>query len=128
MLNRVLTGARTDESEKVGFSMQMPKELKDRFDAYCKKNKVTMTAMLQSFMQYTVNVDDGIEKGEGTDMPFEYKKTIINVLERSANTARSEYEEIMMGNINVPEEHAEGLKDYAQHCTMIQKYIMGDKK
>ncbi len=128
MLNRVLTGARTDESEKVGFSMQMPKELKDKFDAYCKKNKVTMTAMLQSFMQYTVNVDEGIEKGEGADMPFEYKKTIISLLEKSANLARSEYEEIMMGNIDVPEEHAESLDHYAQRCTMIQKYIMGEKQ
>ena len=126
MLNRVLTGARTDESEKVGFSMQMPKELKDKFDAYCKKNKVTMTAMLQSFMQYTVNVDEGIEV-DRSEIPPYHKATIIALLKNAISNLSDTLKDMEING-------AEGSDAYIITCENQQEYvstlnfILGDKK
>jgi hypothetical protein len=126
MISRVLVGARTDESEKVGFSMQMPKELKEKFDAYCKKNKVTMTAMLQSFMQYIVNVDEGVEV-DRSEIPSFHKATIVSLLRNSISNVTDTLEEmerngdggseIFMSLISKQEEYARALR-----------FILGDKK
>ena len=126
MISRVLVGARTDESEKVGFSMQMPKELKEKFDAYCKKNKVTMTAMLQSFMQYIVNVDDGVEVDRSEIPPF-HKATIASLLKNSISSITDSLEEL--------ERNGEGGSDIFISLANKQEgyvsalnYLLGDKK
>jgi len=122
----VLVGARTDESEKVGFSMQMPKELKEKFDAYCKKNKVTMTAMIQSFMQYIVNVDEGIEVDRSEIPPF-HKATIASLLKNSISDLTDSLEEL--------ERNGEGGSDIfislvneQQGYASALNYLLGDKK
>lgn len=127
MISRVLVGARTDESEKVGFSMQMPKELKDRFDAYCKKNKVTMTAMLQSFMQYTVNVDDGIEK-DASEMPSFVKASLITLANKALNETVSKMEFMHNSNSSFDEIRFEELQQMQNDYIAALKYLTGDKK
>ena len=127
MISRVLVGARTDESEKVGFSMQMPKELKDRFDAYCKKNKVTMTAMLQSFMQYTVNVDDGIEK-DASEMPSFVKASLISLTNKALNETVSKMEFMHNSNGSFDEIRFEELQQMQNDYITALKYLTGDKK
>lgn len=127
MISRVLVGARTDESEKVGFSMQMPKELKDKFDAYCKKNKVTMTAMLQSFMQYTVNVDEGVEK-DASEMPPFVKASLITLANKALNETVSKMEFMHNSNGSFDEIKFEELQQMQNDYIFALKYLTGDKK
>ncbi|MGE4398196.1 MAG: hypothetical protein AB7D29_01635 [Campylobacterales bacterium] len=126
MISRVLVGARTDESEKVGFSMQMPKELKEKFDAYCKKNKVTMTAMLQSFMQYIVNVDEGIEV-DRSEIPSFHKATIVSLLRNSISSATDTLEEMERNGADGSDAFM-SLIGKRQDYVYALDFILGDKK
>ena len=57
VLSLSMSYAKQNDSEKVGFSMTIPKHLKDDFSVYCRKNGVTMTALLLGFMSACLSVD-----------------------------------------------------------------------
>lgn len=57
VLSLSMSYAKKNDSEKVGFSMSIPKHLKDDFFVYCQKNGVTMTALLLGFMSACLSVD-----------------------------------------------------------------------
>jgi hypothetical protein len=122
MMTRILHGAGYDESERIGFSMQLPKNLKDRFDAYCKKKKVTMSGMIQSFMQYTVNVNDGIEEDK-SDMPPHYKAQILLSLDGSLERLVTIFER---GDFDSAEEQT---RLHSQYDALIatRNYLLGGK-
>ncbi len=68
------SGELTNDSEKVGFSMSIPKHLKDDFFVYCQKNGVTMTALLLGFMSACLSVDSS--SSESTKWKPFIKKSI----------------------------------------------------
>ena len=57
VLSLSMSYAKKNDSEKVGFSMSIPKHLKDDFFVYCQKNGVTMNALLLGFMSACLFVD-----------------------------------------------------------------------
>jgi glutathionyl-hydroquinone reductase len=51
MLERALQKAKQGDEKKVSINFQVPISLKEEFDALCKKNSVSLTAMLNSLIE-----------------------------------------------------------------------------
>jgi hypothetical protein len=51
MLEKALQKAKQGDEKKVSINFQVPISLKEEFDALCKKNSVSLTAMLNSLME-----------------------------------------------------------------------------
>ena len=54
MLEKALQKAKKGDEKKVSINFQVPISLKEEFDALCKKNSVSLTAMLNSLMEVTL--------------------------------------------------------------------------
>ena len=81
MLNEALSLAKGTDDKKVGINFQMPKFQKDEFEALCKKNGVTMTAMFLAMAQVALNQDKGISTGNTIANNTAYLRKKINDIE-----------------------------------------------
>ncbi|WP_428738892.1 hypothetical protein [Sulfurimonas sp.] len=64
MLNEALKKAKKDEEKKVSINFQVPSSLKEEFDKLCRDNEVSLTAMLNSLMEVTIEESKGLGTSE----------------------------------------------------------------
>jgi len=64
MLNEALKKAKKDEEKKVSINFQVPSSLKEEFDKLCRNNEVSLTAMLNSLMEVTIEESKGLGTSE----------------------------------------------------------------
>ena len=58
-LRRALSIAKGSEERKVGLNVQFPISLKEEFEAFCKKQGVSMTGMILGLVQDTLDEANG---------------------------------------------------------------------
>jgi hypothetical protein len=89
MLNDAIEKARKNDELKVGFSLKMPKSLKDRLDSTAKKNNVPVGSLVISMLE---TVFDNYDKSEESNKEID----IITLLDRlnEAKLQLSSYEEL----------------------------------
>jgi hypothetical protein len=56
-LKKILSKAKRTDEEKVSMTIKIPTTLKKDFDELCKKNKVSITSMLLTFIEDVVDED-----------------------------------------------------------------------
>lgn len=64
MLKEALKKAKKDEEKKVSINFQVPISLKKEFDKLCRENEVSLTAMLNSLMEVTIEESKGLGTSE----------------------------------------------------------------
>ena len=57
-LDKAVQIAKSGPEQKVGFSMQIPLSLKEKFEQICKDRGVTMTSLLQAYMQIAIEEEE----------------------------------------------------------------------
>lgn len=120
MLEKIISASKNENEEKVGFSLQLPKSLKNDFDQYCKKNETNMTATLISFMRYAVNVDKGMEYPCG--LPSFAKSFIFDMLTKAKSDNIDSIKELEA--IAIPEDEKEkAVKKLENNIKLIDDTI-----
>ena len=61
MLQRALDKAKKGDDKKVSINFQVPSLLKDEFEKLCKESGVSVTAMLNSLIEVSIEENSGIE-------------------------------------------------------------------
>ena len=81
MLKEALKKAKREEEKKVSINFQVPFSLKESFDALCRSNEVSLTAMLNSLMEVSIEESQGLG-----DNDCLYAKKLLEEVEQYMRT------------------------------------------
>lgn len=74
--NSIIQSARGHEEEKVGFSLKLPKGLKDQLQEVSDKEKVSMNALIVATLQAMIDDKCGKELKQAKRLLLDYRKMI----------------------------------------------------
>ncbi len=72
----IIQAARGQEEEKVGFSLKLPKGLKDRLQEVSEKENVSMNALIVATLQAMLDDECGKQLRLAKNLLLEYRKTL----------------------------------------------------
>ena len=74
--NSIIQSARGHEEEKVGFSLKLPKGLKDQLQEVSDKEKVSMNALIVATLQAMIDDECGKQLRQAKNLLLDYRKMI----------------------------------------------------
>lgn len=72
----IIQAARGQEEEKVGFSLKLPKGLKDKLQEVSEKENVSMNALIVATLQAMLDDECGKQLRLAKNLLLEYRKTL----------------------------------------------------
>lgn len=72
----IIKSAKGHEEEKVGFSLKLPKNLKDQLQEVSEKESVSMNALIVATLQAMINDECGKELKQAKNLLLDYRKIV----------------------------------------------------